>query len=215
MRISINMRAIYIISDAWYSIKIALKRKASFVVFYSLVLTVGIIIGIVLGVGIDDKARYIASSGLPVFALLSGACGHASFFFLSLLIFLFFAIICSSLWFFRVTAYMSLLAVMYFGYLIGLICAVMLAFYGAAALLYLLLCFLPCMLIIGTVICCLSYKCIKEAIRCSVYGRCLYDAKCYYLSLVRHIVAIGIVALIFFILTAVLTIGLVGIVVIE
>lgn len=176
------MRRLYVISDQFSRFAHILKRNRGTVLLYALLCTTFLVIGIAVGINIADKTEYALQNKGVIFLYLRGGCGIITFFFINVSITALYAAFCSTMFFTRVTVYLSVTPAVYKSYTIGLSTSVILVVFSASAIPMLFIFFVPISILETLILCVLSKKCFLFN---ALNGRCFpskADLKQYYAS---------------------------------
>lgn len=190
------MRRTYIISDRLYRLSHSIKRNRGAVTIYALMTLLFLVIGVAIGVTIGDKESYALGNGAPVFRFLRGDSGAVVFFALTALFSLVYGAFAASLFFFKVTSFLSIASCVYAAYSLGVYTCVLIGIYSASALPMLFVLFIPTCIVEIVIFCMLSYRCIAFAsinVRCSPSP---VDIKCYYKECLPYAAALVMSALV-------------------
>lgn len=190
------MQRTFSLSDQFYRLSHAIKRNRSTLIVYALCCTVFLVIGIAIGVNMDDKCAYILQNGAPIFRYLRGESGAIVFFLLDLLFSVVYALFASGMFFFRPLALVSFAPCMYKSYSLGIQVCVIIGVYSGSALPMLFVFFVPIEIIEICIYCVLSYRCRRFA---AVNCRCMptkIDIIEYYKSLFWLFIAMAVCVLV-------------------
>ncbi len=206
------MRRSYAISDWFYRLTHSVKRNRSAVVIYALITLLFLIIGIAVGVNIDDKTSYVLHNRSPIFAFLRGDSGVVSMFFVDLVTTAVYCLFTLSMFFKRPLSFLSLAPCMYMAYSLGMRTTVIIAVFSASALPLLFVFYVPVGIIEIIVVCILSYKCLAFA---ALNGRCSPskpDIKAYYCSAIPFFFVVAVCTLVNAVTAALFGSALIGVV---
>lgn len=204
------MKLKVIIDDILYEVVRVLRTRRLMIVLYAALFVVGLAIGIGFGIAVSDKLEYLDNNGLPIFRMLRCDFSVFAYFFSVLGIVLAFAVVCSSLWQNKYLSLLTFVAVTFYAYSVALAITVVIGIYGASALLFALLCYIPIALLEYVLLAALSFRCYRAACEFARFGFCRADIQEYYLSSLPAFVLLFAAEILRLILTAITATGLVG-----
>ncbi|MCH5350464.1 MAG: hypothetical protein J1F39_00650 [Clostridiales bacterium] len=152
------MRRSYIISDSLYRLTHAFKRNKVTVGIYALFAAVFIVIGIVIGVNMEDKSAYALNNGAVIFKFLRGDTGAFAFFFTDFLLNTVYAAFAAIVIYPRFLWVISVAPMLYKSYSLGASVCVIVFVYSASALPMLFVLFVPMCIIEIAVFSALSFR---------------------------------------------------------
>lgn len=204
------MRFSIIIYDVIYEVGRALRTHRLMIALYASLFTIGIAIGIGFGISVTEKLEYLDNNGLPLFRLLRCDFSVFAYFFCVLGILIAFSAVCSSLWQKKYLCIITFVAITFYAYLTSLSLTIVIAVYGASALLFALICYIPLALVEYALLCALSFRCYHAAVEFERFGFCKSDIRDYYIHSIPAFILIFIAEIIRLILTAITATGLIG-----
>ena len=143
-----------------------------------------------------DKTEYALRNKGTIFVFLRGDCGIVVLLFLNLLMIELYALSSSSMFFTRVTVFLSVAPAVYKAYTLGLHTSVLLVVFSASAIPMLFVFFVPISILETIILCVLSKKCFMFT---ALNGRCRpswADVKQYYFSCLPWFLALVVCVLI-------------------
>ena len=180
----------FAVTDFLHGISCDAKRNRVVILLYVLSCVVFLIIGITVGVGIEDKNDYITRNGAVVFSFLRGDTNAFMFFFKDFIFNLLYALFAASMFFWRFLPLLSFAPCLYLSYALGLRVTVIISVYSAASLPMLFVLYVPMCIVQIVFMCVISKKCFEFAAmnnRCKPSKR---EVKDYYFSLLPCFITI-------------------------
>lgn len=177
-------------ADFFRDISCGAKRNRVVILLYVLSCVVFLIIGITVGVGIEDKNDYVTRNGAVVFSFLRGDTNAFMYFFKDFVFTMLYALFAASMFFWRFLPILSVAPCLYLSYALGLRVTVIISVYSAASLPMLFVLYVPTCIVQIVVMCIISRKCFEFA---AVNNRCKpskRDIKEYYFSLLPCFITI-------------------------
>lgn len=206
------MRRSYVISDSFYKLTHAFKRNRVPVAFYALISAAFIVIGVVVGVNMEDKSAYALSNGAVIFKFLRGDTGAVAFFFTDFFMSAIYASFTVILIYPRFLWVISVAPTLYKSYSLGLQVCVIVFVYSASALPMLFVLFVPACIVEITVFSMLSFRCRRFSIENCRCAPSKPDIKYYLKQAVPYYIAIAFCSLVKTITTVLFGAALIGIV---
>lgn len=190
------MRRSYVISDLFFRFTHCFKRNVTSVLVYSLFAAVFLVIGIAVGVKIDDKTEYVLRNGAVVFRFLRGDINVVVFFFYDAALSLLYCAFSCSMFFTRALSYLSFAPFMYKSYALGLRVSAIAVVFSGSSVPMLLVFYIPACLVDIAICCMLSFKCRSFRYECGKGMPSKPDIKFYYSSCVPFFIATAACSLI-------------------
>lgn len=190
------MRRTYVISDFFYRLSHTLKRNKFTVLLYALLCVLFLVVGVAVGANMSEKTDYVLRNGAAIFKFLRGDNGIVAFFFIDFLMGAIYCFFTVSMFFNRVTVFISLAPCAYRSYVLGVNTCVIIVVFSVSALPMLFVTFVPICIIEIVILCMLSYRCFCFTAlnrRCFPTGA---DLKCYYKGLLTYLFALAVFTLI-------------------
>ena len=190
------MRRTYVISDWFYRLSHTLKRNRPAVLIYALLCLLFLVVGIAVGASMSDKTEYVLKNGAGIFVFLRGERGIFAFFFTDFLLSGVYCIFAASMFFTRVTVFLSVVPCAYRSYVLGKTTSVIIVVFSVSSLPMLFVAFIPVCIVEIVILCMISFKCFTFTAlnrRCSPCGA---DIKCYYKGLISYIIVLAVSTLI-------------------
>ncbi len=206
------MRRSYVISDCFYRLTHAIKRNRVSVAFYALLSVAFIVIGVVIGVNMEDKTSYALGNGGVIFKFLRGDTGAVAFFFTDFLMSAVYGIFSVILIYPRFLWVISIAPTLYRSYSLGLQVCVIVFVYSASALPMLFVLFVPIGIIEIAVFCMLSFRCRRFSVEMCRGTPSKPDVKYYLKQSLPFFVVIAFCSLIKTVTTVLFGAALIGIV---
>lgn len=190
------MKRTYVISDWFYRLSHTVRRNKSYVLLYSLLCLLFVVVGVAVGANMSDKTEYVLRNGAPIFKFLRGDNGIVAFFFIDLMLSCVYCVFAASMFYFRALTFISLVPCAYRAYVLGANTCIIIVVFSVSALPMLFVAFVPICIIEITIMCMISFRCFYFS---SLNRRCMpsiVDIKFYYKGLFSYIFALAVFTLI-------------------
>jgi hypothetical protein len=210
--ISYCMRRSFVISNWFYRCSHILRRNRAAIAVYALMCSVFIVVGVAVGINVDDKAAYVVKNGSAIFVYLRGDGGTIKFFFADVAVMAFYAALSSSMFFSRYALVLTFAPIIYKSYTVGMHTCMIVTVFTAASLPMLFVFFVPINLLQLAALCVLSRKCISFT---ALNGRCFPskpDIIVYYRSCAPFYIAAALCSLVKAVTVSIFGSALIGIV---
>ena len=195
-----------------YRLTHAFKRNKVTVGIYALLAVVFIVIGIVIGVNMEDKTAYALNNGAVIFKFLRGDSGAFAFFFTDFLLNTVYAVFAAIVIYPRFLWVISVAPTLYKSYSLGASVCVIVFVYSASALPMLFVLFVPICLIEIAVFSVLSFRSKCFSLEFGRGAPSKPDVKYYAKKTLPYIAVLAVCSLIKSITTVLFGSALIGIV---
>lgn len=206
------MRRSFAVSDWFYRFSHSVRRNRFTVILYALICLLFLVVGITVGISVEDKGDFVARNSSVIFGFLRGDTGIFAFFFIDFAFATVYCLFAASMFFTRVTVFLSVAPCMYRSYVLGMNVSVIIAVFSVSALPMLFVLFIPACLIEIAIMCLLSKKCFEFNAGAGGCRPSKIDILQYYKSVLQYIFVLAVVILAKSITLALFGSGLVGIV---
>ncbi|MBD5132307.1 MAG: hypothetical protein HDT28_06970 [Clostridiales bacterium] len=199
------MKRTYVITDWVYRLGHSIRRNKIVVALYALICVLFLVVGIAVGVGVNDKHTFILNNGAPIFKFLRGGIGIFTFFIFDFVLISVYTVFAASVFFYKPLAFLSLVPCAYRAYVLGLNVSIIVVVFTVSALPMLFVLYVPICLIEIVVVCFASFGCFKfNALNCGCMPSRV-DVKQYYVGVLQYIIILAACVLV-----KTITLGLFG-----
>ena len=155
------MRRTFVISDWIYRLSHSLKRNRFTVIVYALLCLLFLVVGITVGISVPEKNEFVLKNSSVIFGFLRGDTGIFAFFFIDFAFGAVYCLFAASMFFNRITVFLSVAPCAYRSYILGMNTSVIIAVYSVSAVPMLFVLFVPACVAEIFVLCLLSHKCFE------------------------------------------------------
>lgn len=190
------MKRAFVISDWFYRLSHTVRRNKSYVLLYSLLCLLFLVVGVAVGANMSDKTDYVLRNGAPIFKFLRGDIGIVAYFFIDLMLSFVYCLFSASMFYFRALTFLSLVPCAYRAYVLGANTCIIIVVFSVSALPMLFVAFVPVCIIEITILCMISFRCFYFS---SLNRRCMpsiVDIKMYYKGLLSYLFVLAVFTLI-------------------
>lgn len=206
------MKRSFAISDWFYRLSHNIKRNRFYVIIYSLLCLLFLVVGIAVGINVNDKVAFVLRNSAGIFRFLRDDIGIVTFFFLDLLFTCIYCLFAASMFFYKALTFLSIMPCLYKSYVLGMNASVIIVVFSVSSIPMLFVLYVPVCLIEIIILCMVSFRCFKfYAMNCGC-SPSRVDVRYYYKELLQYIFIIVVCALIKAITLALFGSALIGII---
>lgn len=205
------MRRSFAISDWFYSFSHSVKRNRFTVIVYSLVCLLFLVVGIAVGISVEDKGEFLTRNNSVIFGFLRGDTGIFTFFFIDFAFSAVYCLFAASMFFNRFIVFLSVAPCAYRSYLLGMNASVIIAVFTVSAVPMLFVVYIPACIVEIAIMCLLSQKCFEFNAGAGGCSPSKIDIIQYYKNVLRYIFVLVVVLIVKSITLVLFGSGLVGI----
>lgn len=191
-----NHIAVYAVSDWFNMLGRRIKRNRVAVILYALSCLLFAVIGIAVGVNMNDKLSYVLKNSAGIFIFLRGDSTAVAFLFTDFSMTFLYAAFCASMFFFRALPILSLAPCLYRSYSIGVQASVIITVFSASSLPMLFVLYIPIGLIEVSFLCIISRRCFEFSALNSRCAPSKSDVIAYYKTYIPFLIVFAVCAIV-------------------